>query len=293
MLTKKVSVVIPVYGQWHLVKRNVDNLLEFDRNYIAEIIIVDDCSPTQNPYDFEDVVSVVHNSSNKGYSGTVNNGLKRAISDIIVLLDSDAYPICPFIENLLSVYDSDDTIGCVGFGTVDDNGERTGSYTYEPSLLSLIVGQQLEVRLNLKGSNKILPFSCSVSFRKSCLQEMAYFNELDFPVLDADLDISMRIHRSRWKLLFNENIIVSHMGGNSYKINYKRVLLFHESRWRLLREHGIIVHPNLAKVALNTRIRLELIALYLLRSISKNDKEKYREKAEGRKILLEKSKNYK
>ena len=32
---ERVSVVIPVYGQWHLLKRNVDALLTYDQHRIA------------------------------------------------------------------------------------------------------------------------------------------------------------------------------------------------------------------------------------------------------------------
>lgn len=287
---KKVSIVIPVYGQWHLVKRNVDALVQYDMEHIKEIIIVDDCSPEKNIYIFNDFVRIIQTDRNRGYAGTVNTGLKLANTDIIVLLDSDAYPIAPFISQLLSIYDKDESTGCVGFATIDDEGNTTGSYTYEPSLMGLIGGQQLELRLNLRNSDEILPFSCSVSFRKACLEQMNYFDEKNFPVLDADLDISMRIHHSRWKLLFNKDIIVCHKGGSSYKINYKRVLLFHESRWRLLKVHGMIQYPLLTKLALTVRVKAEIITFKLFKFFKGNPE--YDEKTEGRKILLKRIKYY-
>jgi glycosyltransferase involved in cell wall biosynthesis len=291
---EKVSIVIPVYGQWHLAKRNIDALLRHDCQYIAEIIVVDDCSPEKNPYQFdEELVRVISNNENKGYTSTVNNGLKKAASDIIVLLDSDAYPISPFIQKMLGMYAADLSLGCVGFGTVDDNGKETGSYIYEPALLGLIVGQQLEMRLGLRKNKNILPFSCSVSFRKSCLEELGYFNEQIFPVLDADLDISMLIHRSKWKLIYTKEIILSHQGGNSYKVNSKRVILFHESRWKLLKKYDLVPFPALAKLFIKTRIGFEVAAFKLLSAFSKSSSDKYTEKIKGRKTLLERIDDYK
>ncbi|RZK45174.1 MAG: glycosyltransferase family 2 protein [Hymenobacter sp.] len=286
---QKVSVIIPVYNQWHLVKRNVDALLLFDKIHIAEIIIVDDCSPEKNVFEFNnELVKVISNEHNKGYAGTVNNGLKKAHSSIVVLLDSDAYPICPFIENLLAMYAADTSLGCIGFQTIDDEGNKTGSYTFEPSLLGLLVGQQLEMRLNIKKSNDVIPYSCSVSFRKACLEDLGYLNEKDFPVLDADFDISMHIHRSKWKLIIADDITVSHSGGHSYKINYKRVLLFHDSRWKLLRNHGQIHFPRFIKMLLKSRIHLELNILRVLSLFSSNTaSESYDDKVRGRKILLQ------
>jgi GT2 family glycosyltransferase len=290
---KSVSVVIPVYGQWHLLKRNIDALLQYDRNRIAEIIVVDDCSPEVNPYQFDHVVRVVRNTKNLGYTGTVNNGLKQAVSSIIVLLDSDAYPLGPFIETLINLYDADNTIGCIGFGTLDDAGRDTGNYQYEPSAGELIVGQQLAARLGFlrfwRNKNK-LPYSCAVSFTRECIDGLNYLDS-NFPVLDADNDISMRIHRSKWKLVFTKEIMICHSGGNSYKINFKRVLLFHESRWNLLKKHHLLLFPRLTKLLLTTRIKLECLVFKILLFWDPGNG-RHIEKMHGRKMLMNAVKRY-
>jgi GT2 family glycosyltransferase len=295
-LMDKVSVVIPVYGQWNLVKRNIDALLRFDRDHIAEIIIVDDCSPDRNPYKFnEEVVTEITNEKNLGYTGTVNNGLRRAKSKIIVMLDSDAYPLGPFVQKLTAMYISNATIGCIGFGTVDDKGNETGNYQYEPSIGGLIAGQQLESKLGFlrfwRKKNK-LPYSCAVSFTKECIEALDYFDGKIFPVLDADNDICMRIHRSKWKLVFTKEIIICHSGGNSYKINYKRVLLFHESRWKLLKKYELIAFPALAKALIKGRVGIEYIIFKIL-SIIKAGGSRNEEKMKGRKILFKEIDLYK
>ena len=283
-----VSIVIPVYGQWHLLKRNIHALLQYDRNRIAEIIVVDDCSPEANPYQFNtEKVRIVRNTKNLGYTGTVNNGLKQATSRIIVLLDSDAYPLGPFVEILLNMYDADSAIGCIGFGTLDETGRDTGNYEYEPSAVELIVGQQLAARLGFlrfwRNKNK-LPYSCAVSFTRQCINDLNYLDS-DFPVLDADNDISMRIHRSTWKLVFTKDIMICHSGGNSYKINHKRVLLFHESRWKLLKKHHLLLFPRLTKVLLTTRIMMEWLVFKIL-LIWDPGNGRHIEKMHGRKLLL-------
>ncbi|MDQ6755970.1 MAG: glycosyltransferase [Bacteroidota bacterium] len=287
----KVAVVIPVYGQWHLVKKNVDALIYFDNEFINEIIIVDDCSPVVNPFHFNDVVTIIRNSSNLGYTATVNNGLRRAKSDVIILLDSDAYPIRAFINDVVSIYEKNSTVGCIGFGTVDDLGNNTGNFQYEPSVLGYVLGQKLQALFNLRLNNNIIPYSCAVSFRKVCLIEMEYFDENTFPVLDADIDLSMNIHRSQWKLIFDHKIIVSHKGGNSYKVNYKRVNLYHHSRWNLLRKHNQLQAPFFIKFLLNARVILEIFIFYSLK-VLKYKKSNYSEKILGRRILLSEIKNY-
>ena len=288
-------MVIPVYGQWDLVKRNIDALLKFDRELIAEILAVNDCSPSKNPHVFdEDIVTIIENERNLGYTGTVNNGLRKSSSRIVVLLDSDAYPISPFIQKLTAMYESDQTIGSIGFATVDDDGNDTGNYQYESSILGLIAGQALEAKfgyLRFWRNRNILPNSCAVSFRKTCLEELGYFDEQNFPVLEADVDLSMRIHRSKWKQLFTREIVICHRGGYSYKIDYKRVSLFHRSKWSLLKKHGLLPFPALAKAAIKGRIRVELIMGKLM-SITSSHDTSYAEKIKGRKILIKEVDSY-
>lgn len=292
---EKVSVVIPVYSQWNLAKRNIDALLKFDRDFIREILVVNDCSPDANPYAFDaEIVRVIANSTNLGYTGTVNNGLRRATSDIIVLLDSDAYPIGPFIQTLLALYKTNSSIGCIGFSTVDDDGNDSGNYQYESSVVGFILGQQLKAKFSFlrfwRNKNK-MPNSCAVSFRKACLDDLNYFDEENFPVLDADVDLNVRIWQSKWKLIFTSDIVVSHKGGNSYKINHKRVLLHHESRWKLLRKFEKLGSPAFVKSLLKVRVGLELLIFKSLASVKSN--QNYSDKIEGRKILLKRIDLYK
>ena len=288
-MIEQVSVVIPVYGQWNLVKRNIDALIKFDAEYLREILVIDDCSPQPNPYIFDRaLVKVIPNQTNLGYSGTVNKGLKEAVSSIIVLLDSDAYPVGPFIRQLGFLFSSDMSIGCIGFSTVDEQGTMTGNYQFESNIAGLIMGQALEARLKISSYKKkknILPHSCAVSFKKQCLVEMNYLDEIHFPVLDADVDLSMRIHRSRWKLVFTRDITICHKGGSSYQVNYKRVLLHHKSRWALLKKFDLIPLPALMKALIRVRVRTELAILRLCTFIRK-DAVFYEEKIKGRRILL-------
>ncbi|MBO9699690.1 MAG: glycosyltransferase family 2 protein [Sporocytophaga sp.] len=284
----KVSIVIPVYGQWHLLKRNIDSLIKFDKDLIHEIIFVNDCSPEKNPYVFDDsIVKEVLNITNKGYAGTVNVGLKKASSDIVVLLDSDAYPIESFIRKVIDAFRKNKRLGCIGFATVDDEGSPVGNFRYEPNVYGLMLGQKLEAKLSFLNGKKgnLLPYSCAVAFRKKCLEDMEYLDEINFPVLDADHDISMRIHRSNWILKYDSDITVSHKGGNSYQINYKRVLLFYNSRWRLLKKHNKLGVSSIVKKVILSRLYFEWVLLKGLLMVKPNN-EMYKEKMEGRKIII-------
>jgi GT2 family glycosyltransferase len=294
MITK-ASVVIPVYGQWNLAKRNIDSLLKHDKDNLSEIIVVDDCSPESNPYIFEStLVHILRNPKNLGYAGTVNNGLRLAKSNTIILLDSDAYLIAPVVSKLQKLLDDDLQTGCIGFTAIGDNGQITGSYQYEPTLAGYLVGQSVEDRLsNLLRSkeSRVIPFSCCLGFRKQCLEDVQYFDDLTFPQVEADVDLALRIHESHWKLSMTDKIVVSHQGGNSYKINSKRVRLYHQGKWNLLRKHKLIRSPEAIRTLLKFRVGLEILALHGFRVFGK-ETDPTSQKLAGRKELLKDIKNY-
>jgi GT2 family glycosyltransferase len=294
-MTTKVSIVIPVYGQWDLAKRNIDSLLKHDGENIAEIIVVDDCSVEINPFNFDNEhVKVIKNPRNLGYAGTVNNGLRAATSTTIILLDSDAYLISPIVGKLQEILDADPQTGCVGFTSVGDQGQITGSFQYEPTLTGYLVGQSVEDKLSkllISKKSRIIPFSCCLGFRKQCLEDVQYFDDLTFPQVEADVDLGLRIHESKWKLSVTRKILISHQGGHSYKINSRRVRLYHEGKWKLLRKHKLMRSPEVIRTLLKLRVGLEILTMQGLKLLG-SETDPLMQKIAGRKELLKDIDNY-
>jgi GT2 family glycosyltransferase len=292
---KKISVVIPVYGQWNLLKKNIDSILALEEENVEEIIVVDDCSPESNPYHFSnDKIRIYQNNKNLGYAGTVNNGLKIAKSDIILLLDSDAHLIGPVLEKLIDLFDGDSTLGCIGLTSIGKDGLITGSFQIEPTILGYIIGQAAEARfarIFQRKNSVILPFSCCVAFRKDCLEEVSYFDDNLFPQVEADVDLGLRIYKSGWKISIEKQLKIYHQGGNSYKVNSKRVRLYHEAKWKLLVQHYDVKYPRLMKFALRMRVQLEILYMQIFKS-SGSRHQNINEKLLGRKELLKDIRHY-
>ncbi|OAQ38593.1 hypothetical protein A5893_14360 [Pedobacter psychrophilus] len=289
----KVSIIIPNYNTWDLVKRNITACLKYDDDLIEEIIVVDDCSPTLNYIHFPSKVKIIRNETNLHYTKTVNIGLKNAISDILVLLDSDAYPTKPFIKDLILQFE-DLNIGCIGFKTINDLGDDSGNFMYFPSAYGLIAGQQIHKFLkkyDRRRNRKIIPFSCAVSFRKNCLKDLNYFDDY-FPVLDADIDLCYRIYESKWKLIYHPEIEIYHVGGNSIPKDSKRVLLFYKSRWQLLKKFHLIPFPIITKSLILSRLLLETLIIKLKIILYTDIRPYYKLKLKGRKELIEMVKHF-
>lgn len=91
-----VSVIVPVYKVEDCLRRCLDSLRRQSLSNI-EIILVDDASPDRcgeicEEYASKDVrFSVIHQSENRGVSAARNTGIKKAVGNYLMFVDSDDY----------------------------------------------------------------------------------------------------------------------------------------------------------------------------------------------------------
>jgi len=100
----KISVVIPAHNEESNVERMIRSLIKNFKNYIYEIVVVDDCS-TDNTGKIIDALShkfpvvPVHRKRNGGVGNAIRKGLSSVSSktDYVLLLD------CDFLENMKDI----------------------------------------------------------------------------------------------------------------------------------------------------------------------------------------------
>src|SRR3972149_7908176 len=93
-----VSIVIPNYNGEKLIEKNLPKVLaakESSQNRILEIIIVDDGSIDQSVKLITSMfpqVKLIKHTKNRGFSSSVNTGVRAAKGDLILLLNTDVLP---------------------------------------------------------------------------------------------------------------------------------------------------------------------------------------------------------
>lgn len=113
-MTKKVSVIIPVYNQEMLVIRALTSIPRRDD---VEIIVIDDAS-TDNTWKYLTMYQVIcgknltilKNDENKGVGYTVNRGYDEAKGEYVVLLGSDDYFYPEMFEKTMKELDGTDLV---------------------------------------------------------------------------------------------------------------------------------------------------------------------------------------
>ena len=170
-----VSIVIPNYNGKHLLEKNFSHVLKALKNLnnnIFEIIIVDDGSTDDSVSflnsQFKNEIKLIKHSKNRGFSSSVNIGVRATSGDIILLLNSDVTPTHNFLENL-DKYFSDSKVFAV---SLHEKGYGAAKGSFKNGF----------IEIGSKKESKKQEYSFYVSggsglFRKSIWQELGGMDE--------------------------------------------------------------------------------------------------------------------
>ncbi len=241
------SVVVPNYNGLRFLKKNLNSIL-LSLRYTSEesetatirgeasleIIVVDNGS-TDNSVEFVRKFNVqnsmfkiilIENKDNFGFARAVNQGIKRAKNDWVVVMNNDVRveknwfeEIYESIKNPPSHKASEGRVkfGCLFGKVMDWKGERIESVglDFEVRGKSKNIGNG-EVDNNRYNQSKLIwgaPASI-VAYKKSALEEVGYFDEDFFAYLE-DVDLAIRLNAKGWKTLYVPEAVSYHYGGGT------------------------------------------------------------------------------
>lgn len=104
----KVSIVIPNYNGEKLLEKNFPKVIEAWKNpanHISEVVIVDDGSIDNSVKLVSKMfpeVKLIKHKTNRGFSCSVNTGVRAAKGDLILLLNTDVLPEKDFLVPVLT-----------------------------------------------------------------------------------------------------------------------------------------------------------------------------------------------
>jgi len=114
-----VSVLIPAYNEEDSIKGTVEAVLKSDYKNILEIIVINDGSTDNTRKIVEGVMKKnklvkILNKKNSGKADSINQALKIAKGELVVIMDADSYICSDAIGKMIGFFDDKDVASVTG-----------------------------------------------------------------------------------------------------------------------------------------------------------------------------------
>lgn len=220
-----ISVIVPAYNAQPYISRCIEALLSqsFNPNNY-EVIVVDDGSSDQTADIIKNYPVKYVYQKNQGPATARNRGVKEAKGDIILFTDADCVPTGNWIEEMVRPFKSPDIAAVKG-----------AYLTNQKEVVARLAQVEFEERFEmLKKADSIdMVDTYSAGFRKAIFSQMGGF-DTTFPVANnEDTDLSYKMSRHGFKMVFNPVAVVYHLKHPDSIKKYAR-LKFWRGYWRMV-----------------------------------------------------------
>lgn len=197
----RVSVYIPSHNGERYIAKTIESILK--QTYpVEEVIIVDDGSTDKT----DEIVSkypvrLIRHQRNKGIAATRNTAVREIRADFIASLDADCLAGPTWLQECMKNFIKAD-IAAVG-GRLIENDEDT-VYKWRAIHLKHHWGTKRKINpIFLSGSN--------ITIRKDVFDKVGRYNEKKFKKNYEDVDLSLRLKRKGFTLIYEPNATAMHL----------------------------------------------------------------------------------
>lgn len=215
-----VSIIIPVYNQFHYTYNCIKSIISYTRDVKYEVILADDVS-TDKTREIENVIEnlkVIHNEKNLGFILNCNNAAKFARGKYIHFLNNDTNVQSGWLSSLLNLIENDERIGLVGSKLVYPNGllqEAGGIFWNDANAWNYGRGRSpLAPEYNYVKEVDYIS-GASILISKSLWNEIGGFDERFVPAYYEDSDLAFEVRKHGYKVVYQPESVVVHFEGMS------------------------------------------------------------------------------
>jgi GT2 family glycosyltransferase/glycosyltransferase involved in cell wall biosynthesis/Tfp pilus assembly protein PilF len=266
---KLISIIIPVHNEFDYTKLCIESIYRYTTT-VFELILINNASTDQTPEYLNDIAGVIaiKNKTNHGYVKAVNEGIKKATGDYILLLDNDTIVTTSWLDNLIECIESEPTIGIVGPYTNHASNSQLINVNYK----TIEQLQEIAIKFSKQGADSCFEVNDISKFcmliKKEVIDNIGLLDEEFFPGFYADKDFCRRAQAAGYRLKCAGNVFVHHFGGRTFKnldisveeLSIKNKELF-DKKWGVASsldtsETGVINLAPTIKIALYARMKL-------------------------------------
>lgn len=240
--TTGVTIIMPVYNNPTMTMEALRRVAE-NTDIPWRLILIDDASPDPAvrpslqafAKTHGDAVHLILQDTNKGFVGTVNEGLSRARAreDPVVILNTDAFVPARWATRLLGPIWSDQTVATV---TPLSNDAELGCVPAisQPTEISKNLADRLDEHARqIGGGPDWITAPAGVGFCMAIapqfLQEVPQFDPVFAPGYGEEVDWCQKASRKGGRHVYLPSLFVAHMGGQSFGSEAKQRLIARNS----------------------------------------------------------------
>ena len=195
----KVTVIVPVFNQWHLLTGLIDSFSRQSGGGTRELVIVDNGSH-EIPVLSESTNIIVTECKQPGSYAARNAGLALVTRELILFTDADCMPENDWIENMLEAYErSDKKTLLAGNVIIKSNSAQPST----AELYDIVAGLPQE-RYVAKG----YAVTANLAVPRTVFDRIGLFDDGRFS--GGDADFCQRALKAGFKLKFVPDAIVYH-----------------------------------------------------------------------------------
>jgi GT2 family glycosyltransferase/glycosyltransferase involved in cell wall biosynthesis len=216
------SIVIPVFNNLEYTRQCIDSLLVSTKLPI-EVVIVNNAS-TDGTRDYlqslragSDKFVVIENKVNVGFPGAVNQGLKAATGEYIVIANNDLIFTDQWLERMLSLLLSQPNYGITAPMSNFVSGvqiDKEARYTTIEEMFSY-AGKRAVAERGKYFEFPRVAFLC-VLFKKELLEKIGGLDERFAPGNFEDDDYCLRLQLAGYTCAIAQDVFIHHFGSKSF-----------------------------------------------------------------------------
>jgi GT2 family glycosyltransferase len=249
-----VAVVILNWNGLELLREFLPSVVEYSRSdrYDCKVYVADNAS-TDDSVEFVrqtwgDSVGIIRNTANFGYARGYNEALKALEEDYFVLLNSDVEVTSGWIEPILDLMESDDSVAACQPKLLTYNARDTFEYAgaaggyLDKFGYPFCRGRIFHSFENDEGQYddtvEIFWASGAAMFIRADLFKITQGFEEDFFAHMEEIDLCWRLHRMGYRIMSVPASVVYHLGGGTLtKMNPRKTYLNFRNNRLLITKH--------------------------------------------------------
>ncbi len=221
--TVPISVIIPVYNQWHYTYACLNSIAGncLAEDLLYEIILADDCSTDEsiNAANYFPGLRIVKTSQNLGFLRNCNHAAQYAKGKYILFLNNDTIVLPGWMSSLYQLMESDDSAGIIGSKLLYPDGtiQEAGCILWNDGSATNCGRYQLGNEPNYDYVREVDYVSgASLLIRRKLWEEVGGFDEYYENAYCEDSDLAMTVRAKGMRVLYQPNSEVIHFEHKTY-----------------------------------------------------------------------------